>query len=462
MRSATTTPALIAVALAVQSVVVLNSASASVALPALRRDLGLDLDTAQWVVTGYALALGAWLMIGGRLVDVAGVRAVLTSGMMTFAVSAGVAGLADSPAWVVAGRVVQGIGAGLASPAGLVLLTTWVPAEARARALAGWGATSGMAGTVGVLGAGLLADTVGWRPVFWLNAPVAAVIAAMGWVTVPRRIGTGHRRLDIPGALLVAAAAACVVAAVGSVTRIGLWALALAGVAAILVLLMIRMGRRSSDPIIPRSAGRTEVWAPNVLALLLGAALFGTFLVLSLHMQEVLDLSALTTGFGVLPVSASLVASTVLVPRLLQVAPAPVVLAGAFALVALGHAWLAVVGRQSGYGTGVLPAGVLLGAGIGTATVVVVVLATRSAIGGQEGLHSGLVTSAQQIGGALGLGLVATTAATVLGAAAEGSDAALAYAWAAVALATVGLMGVVLSLVLPGLRGPVTAASRSS
>jgi len=427
-----------------QFLVGLDFSIVNVALPAMRDALGFSPTGIGWVVSGYALAFGGFLMVGGRAADLFGRRRLFLVGLVLFGVASALGGVASSPAQAVAARFLQGGGAAALLPSALALIALLYPHEReRAKALGtlgGIGAAGASAG--GVLG-GVLIALLGWRWVFFANVPLVALALALApRLLPPRRSPRGGEPLDVAGALLGITAVMLLLlgfeqtqaAGWGSARSGGLVLLALALLAAFVV-----YEHRVRAPLLPVMLLRNPpIAAANAVGLLSNGTALASLVVLSQYLQDVRGLSPLATGAALLPfMCTTLLFSAWLSGRLVAaVGPRRASFAG-LALLASGYALLSRLGAEADYARDVLP-GMLLGAaGAGTMFTVVMNGAIAGVAPRQQGAAAALVSSARQIGGALG-------AAVMIGAAAT-SGFATAYA---VAVAAV-LVAVPISFALP-------------
>ena len=284
----------LALVLLAQVLVVIDVSIVTLALPAIQRGLGFSPVGLQWVLSGYALAFGGFLLLGGRLADLLGRRRILITGATVFTAASLACGLAGSAGVLVAARAVEGLGAAMMAPAALALILAMFPeGPERNKALGGFGAVSGAGGAIGVLAGGMLTTWLSWPWIFFVNLPVGALILAGARPLIPEsRADLGHRRFDVAGAVTVTGGLSLLVYAVvtasshgwSSATTIGL----LAGAAA-LIGAFGAIEARSQAPLVPLSFFRNRtVAAANLAGLLLGGLMFPMFVFLSLYMQQVL------------------------------------------------------------------------------------------------------------------------------------------------------------------------------
>jgi EmrB/QacA subfamily drug resistance transporter len=401
-----------------QLLVVIDVSIVTLALPAIQRGLGFSPAGLQWVISAYALAFGGFLLLGGRLADLLGRRRILIAGAGLFTIASLACGLAGSPGMLVAARAAEGLGAAMMAPAAMSLILVIFPEGAeRNRALGALGAVSGAGGAIGVLAGGMLTTWLSWAWIFFVNLPVGALIVAAARPLLPEsRASQGRRRFDVAGAVTVTGGLSVLVYAVvttashgwASATTIGL----LAGAAALIAAFVV-IESRSAAPLLPLAFFRNRtVTAANLAGLLLGGLMFPMFVFLSLYMQQVLGYSAIKAGLAFLVIAGGLIASSGLAQGLVTRAGARLVLtAGLLGLAAAQvlFARLPVAGHFTG---DLLPGFVVVAAAMGLAFVGDVIASTAGVKPADAGLASGLINASQQIGGAIGLAVATSVAAT--------------------------------------------------
>jgi len=398
-----------------QFVIVLDASIVNVALPSIGRALDFNQDDLSWVVNAYTLTFGGFLLLGGRLADLLGRRRVFIAGLILFSLASLAGGLAQSDVWLIAARAVQGLGAAIISPAALSLVTTMFAEGAeRNRALGVWGAVAGSGGAAGVLLGGILTQYAGWEWVLFVNVPIGLAAAFVSPRLLPESRDEGPRVFDVAGATTVTAGLALFVYALvdannagwGSTQTVGLIAISVALLGAFIVI-----ERRTSNPLMPFSIFRLRTLrGADVVGLLIGMSLFGVFFFLSLYMQQVLGYDALKTGFAYLPLALNIIVSAGVASQLVtRIGFKPTLIAGML-LVGGGLIWFAQVSPTGGYVSDVLFPSIILAWGLGLAFVPVTVAAVTGTRPDEAGLASGLINTAQQVGGALGLAILAAVA----------------------------------------------------
>jgi EmrB/QacA subfamily drug resistance transporter len=431
---------------ACQFMVILDASIVNVALPSIRGDLGFTPTGLAWVVNGYLLTFAGFMLLAGRAVDLLGPRRLLVAGLLLFSASSLVGGLGSAPDVLVAARVAQGVGAAMLAPATLAVINTgFVGEHARARAFGAWSASGGVGGMAGAVAGGALTTGLSWRWVFLINVPIGAVLIVMA-MTALTGTRTGRReQLDLLGAVTGTAGLAALVYGVMQSADHG-WRSALVigpvGVGLLLlVVFTVVEARVAARPMMPlRLFGIRSVAVGNVALLLFGGIAIAMWFFTSLFLQNVLGYDALHAGLGQTPAAVTFMlvarSAAALLPR---TGMRPLVLAGCACLVA-GFGWLAQAHAGSGYVTAVLGPTLLVAIGIGLTFPTLMAAATADAPDGDAGIVGGLATTAGQVGGSVGLAVLATAAAARAGAEADaGSPAALAAGYDLVFLMAAGL-----------------------
>jgi len=401
---------------AAQFMVILDASIVNVALPSIGTDLNFDQESLSWVVNAYVLVFGGFLLLGGRMADLLGRRRLFIAGLVLFAVASLAGGLAENSGQLIIARAVQGLGAALLSPAALSLVTVlFAEGSERNKAMGVWGAVAGSGGAVGVLLGGMLTEWAGWEWVLFVNVPVGIVAALLAVRLLPESRNEGPRHFDIAGAFTITAGLSLLVytlvdansAGWASAETLGLGALSLA-----LIVGFYFIERRTKAPLVPFPGifRIRTITGINTTAVLVAASLFSMFFFISLYMQQVLGFSALEAGLAYLPLAVGIIitagASAGLVTRF---GFKPVLVSGLL-LTAGGLIWFSQVSADGSYVSDVLFPSLLAAAGLGLAFVSMTVAAVSGVEPHEAGLASGLINTSQQIGGALGLAILATIA----------------------------------------------------
>jgi EmrB/QacA subfamily drug resistance transporter len=399
-----------------QFVVVLDAAIVNVALPSIGRDLDFARDDLSWVVNAYTLVFGGFLLLGGRLSDLLGRRRMFIWGMVLFAAASLAGGLAQSDVWLVAARAVQGLGAAIVSPAALsIVTTTFTEGAERNRALGVWGAVAGSGGAAGVLLGGILTETLGWEWVLFVNTPIGIAAALLAPYLLRESRDASSPSFDFAGAFSVTAGLALLVYTLVDANDVG-WGssqtLVLGAISLLLLAAFIAIESRRRYPLMPFSISRLRTLrGANVVGLLIGMSLFSMFFFISLYMQQVLDYGPLTAGLAYLPLALTIIVSAGVASQLVtRVGFKPPLIAGML-LVAAGLIWFGQVSAPGGTYLGdILFPSLLAAVGLGFAFVPVTIAAVTGTRPAEAGLASGLINTSQQVGGALGLAVLATVA----------------------------------------------------
>jgi len=402
-----------------QFVIVLDAAIVNVALPTIGGDLKISQDNLAWVVNAYVLTFGGFLLLGGRLADMLGRRRMFIGGLFVFGLASLLGGLATSEGLLVAARALQGFGGAMLAPAALSMVTTtFAEGSERNRALGVWGAVSGSGGAAGVLLGGVLTEYLGWEWVFWVNVPIAigAAVLAPRMLRESRR-ESDTRTFDVAGAFTVTAGLAALVFALVDANAAG-WestqTIGLLIASVLLIGIFVVIEQRSAAPLVPFRIFRSRtLTGSNITALLIGAALFSMFFFISLYMQQVLGYDALKAGLSYLPLAIFIIISAGVASQLVTKVGFKPVLVSGMALIAIALVWFAQVSVGDSYVAAILGPSILAAIGLGFAFVPVTIGAVSGVSPGDSGLASGLINTAQQVGGALGLAVLVAVANNV-------------------------------------------------
>jgi EmrB/QacA subfamily drug resistance transporter len=451
--------------------VILDISIVNVALPSIQEDLDFSTSGLQWVVSGYALTFGGFLLLGGRSGDLLGRRKVFMAGLFLFALFSLLCGLAWSAAALVVFRLCQGAAGAILSPSVFsITLVTFEEGAERNKALGVLGAIAGSGAAIGVILGGVLTEYAGWEWIFFVNVPIGLLTL----LVVPRFVRESRaegleRHFDAAGAVTVTAGLMLLVFGLTRAPDVG-WTspetiLCFVGWA-VLSAAFIVIEMRSRSPLVPLTFFlRRTVTGANVIGLLLGTAVFGMFFLLSLYMQQVIGFSALETGFGYLAVALTAVAASGVAQALVtKIGVKPALVIGMVTL-ALGLAYFTQISVGGSYVNDLLPGFILIGIGLGFSFVPVSIAALAGIESQDAGLASGLINTNQQIGGAIGLAILTTVATTrtddLLGSGSTRPEALvggfqLAF-WVGAAFAVVGLLTTLIVLKRDDLRTETVA-----
>jgi EmrB/QacA subfamily drug resistance transporter len=401
---------------AVQMMVILDGTIVNIALPSIQRELHFSSTNLEWVITAYALAFGGLLLLGGRSGDLYGRRRMFTIGVALFTGASLLGGFATTEAWLIAARVVQGIGGAIASPTALALIqNTYPPGPRRSRAMGVYAAMSAAGGSLGLLLGGILTDIASWRWVLFVNVPIGATVA----LGAPRVLGTTptrHGRLDLPGALSVTLGMTSLVFGLSRAATSGWSDPVTVGALVTAVLLLgtfLAIESTSSHALMPLRifADRNRAGSYAIM-LTLAMAMFGTFFFITQFVQNILGYSPLKAGIAFLPMTLSIGATATLMSRLVARIGTRIPMTFGPLLVSGGLALLSLVSVHSSYLSIIGPL-VLVAVGMGSTFVPLTLTVMARVDVTDAGLASALLNTGQQIGGSLGLAVLVTVASTV-------------------------------------------------
>jgi EmrB/QacA subfamily drug resistance transporter len=417
MKEKTTNHWLILILLALaQFMVVLDISIVNVMLPTVERVFHLTQSNLQWIITAYTLAFGGFLLLGGRAADLFGRRRVFLTGVSVFALVSLLDGLSQSGGMLIVLRGLQGLSGAFMSPAALsIILVTYKEGHERNLALSVWGAVAAGGAAIGVLLGGIITQYLGWRWNFFINVPIGIFVFFMARRLVPKHESEEtHSNLDLPGAVSITAALMLLVYALVKAPANG-WTshttLTFFVISAMLLAFFIINEKRAAHPLVPFSIFKIRnVTGANLIQMTLAASLFSVFFFTTLYVQNVLGYSAVRTGFSflVLPIVIAITAS--IAPNLIKRIGYKPIIVIAPLFTATGLFLLAHVPVDGKYFTNLLPGFVIMAFGLGFTFVSVLVAATSGVAGHLSGLASGLVNTAQQVGGSLGLAVLSAVA----------------------------------------------------
>jgi EmrB/QacA subfamily drug resistance transporter len=400
----------------VQFMDILDASILNVALPSIKDDLGFSQQTLQWVVNGYILTYGGFLLLGGRMADLFGRRRILITGLLVFAGSSLLGGLAQNGSLLIGARFAQGIGAAMLSPAALSTLTsTFRSARDRNTALGVWGAVSGLGGAAGVLFGGLLTEGPGWRWVLFVNVPFSAIALAGAFALLSGEHTRARlRNVDARGAFLVTGGMLLLVYSLVKAPDIGWGATRTIGglaVSAVILAVFVVNELRVSNPLVPLSILRVRgVAVADGTQMVMVAGLLPMFFFLTLYMQTVLDYSPIQTGLAYLPFTGGVIIAAGVVSQLfVRFGTKPFIVAGAM-IGGGGLYWLSRIPVHGTYTSDILPGMLVVAFGLGAAFVGITTAANAGVATDEAGLAAGLLNTSQQLGGALGLAVLSAIA----------------------------------------------------
>jgi EmrB/QacA subfamily drug resistance transporter len=400
--------------------IVLDVTVVNVALPSIQTDLGFSQSGLAWVVNAYLIAFGGLLLLAGRLGDLVGHKRIFLGGLAIFTFASLACGFSESQGVLVVARFVQGAGGAMTSAVVLGMIVRMFPEpREQAKAIGVYGFVASAGGSVGLLAGGVLTQSINWHWIFFINVPIGALTALAAVRLLADEPGIGlSKGADLPGATLIVASLMLGVYTIvspaahdgwGSATTLGFGA----GALALLVLFVLREAR-ARTPLMPLRILRSrELVGANAIQALLVAGMFGMFFLGALYLQRVQRYDALEIGLAFLP--TTIVMGTLSLrysERLIMRFGAQRTLLPGMLLVAIGLALFARVPVHGSYVRDILPIMLLLGVGVGSSFPALMTLAMSGASQEDAGLASGLVNTAAQVGGALGLAVLATVSAT--------------------------------------------------
>jgi EmrB/QacA subfamily drug resistance transporter len=395
---------------------VIDASITNVALPSIGRGLHFSQEALPWVVNAYVLTFGGFLLLGGRMADLLGRRRIFMSGLALVGVASLAAGFASNEGQLIAARAAQGLGAAIVSPSALsIIATTFSDGAERNKALGVWGAVAGAGGAAGVLLGGILTDGLGWEWVLWVNVPVALIAFSLTPGLIPEsRSESATRYFDTAGAVSVTAGLSILVYALldasssgwGSTKIVTLLATSVALLAA-----FVAIELRSKAPLVPFRIFRMRtLTGANAVGILLGASLFSMFFFITLYMQQVLGYSPIHAGLSYLPLALTIIAASGVASVLVTRIGFKPVMATGMGLVVIALLWFSQISVGGGFATDILGPSLLAAVGLGFGFVTTTIAAVSGVGEHEQGLASGLINTSQQIGGALGLAVLATIA----------------------------------------------------
>lgn len=401
-----------------QLMVMLDATVVNIALPQAQQDLGFSDGSRQWVITGYALAFGSLLLLGGRLGDLLGRRTLFVIGLAGFGAASVLGGAASSFEIFVAARVAQGLFAALLAPAALALLSvTFTEPSERAKAFGVFSALGGAGGAIGLLLGGMLTEWASWRWVMYVNVAFAAPALIGALLLLAKPVITKKPKLDIPGIVVVSAALFAIVygfAHVESTSWTDPVALGSMIVGAVLLVVFVWLESTVAHPLLPLRVVLARTRGGSFVAVfVIGMGMFSIFLFLTYYFAASLGYSPIKTGLAFLPMVAAVVASSTTMPSLVLPKVGPkIVVSASFLVAAAGMALLTRLELDSTYAAHIMPGMILLGLGLGGVMTTAFQGATSGLHRDDTGVASALINTGQQIGGSISTALLTTVASS--------------------------------------------------
>ena len=414
MRSASSRWAVLVVVCLAQFMVVLDATIVNVALPSIQRGLHFSNANLQWVINSYTLMFGGFLLLGGRAADFFGRRRLFLAGVAVFSIASLINGLAQSSEMLIIGRGLQGLGGAMVSPAALsIITTTFAEGPDRTKALGVWSAIAAGGAAIGLLMGGVLTDALSWEWCFIVNVPVGIAAIVATFRIVPESLAE-HKpdTVDIAGAVSVTSGLVILVYAIvkaqqwgfGSARTLGLGAVAVA-----LLATFVLIERRSKAPLVRLGIFRLRsLSGANLVMTLVAAGMFSMFFFVTLYVQDVLGYSPLKAGLAFLPVTAGIMVGAGLAQQGIRTLGARLQTVVGISTATVGMFLLTAMPAHGGYLSDILPGLLFVAFGMGMTFVPITLMATTGVHGDDQGLASGLLNTAQQVGGALGLAVLST------------------------------------------------------
>ena len=432
----------------------LDVSMVGMALPSIRDDLGLSTSQLQWVVSGYVLGYGGFLLLGGRTADLLGRRSTLLVALAVFTVASLLSGLVSDGGLLIATRFIKGASAAFTAPAGLsIITTTFAEGPQRNKALSIYTTVGASGFSFGLVLGGLLTE-VGWRWPFLVPGPVALVLVLLGRIYIPRDTDTSrdHTRYDVPGALTVSAAMLLLVRTVVSAPGSGWGSAQTAGgfvLSALLLAAFVVIEQRTSHPLVRLGILRSgSLLRANLAAMALFGGYVGFQFIGTLYMQSLLGWSAVETALAFLPAGLVVVIGSTRIAPIINRFGTPRLLVAAFVSFVVGYALFLPVSAHPLYAAAILPTMLLLGVGFAIGFPSLNIQATSGVEDHEQGLASGLLNTAFQLGGAIGLAVVSAVVTSATGSGAASGD--LLHGYRAGIAVTVGVAGAGLLASLAG------------
>jgi EmrB/QacA subfamily drug resistance transporter len=397
--------------------IVLDATIVNVALPSIQDDLGFSQSNLAWVVNAYLIAFGGLLLLAGRLGDLIGQRRIFLIGLGIFTVASLLCAVSQTQGMLIAARFVQGVGGAMASAVTLGMIVTMFPEpREQAKAIGVYGFVASAGSSIGLLAGGVLTQAINWHWIFFVNLPIGVATAFLAVRLVQRRDGIGLKQgADLPGAALLTAGLMLGVYTILQVDKQG-WTstqtLGLGAVAVVLLGAFLVRQARIPNPLMPLRLFRSRnVSGANLVEALLVVGMFGLFFLGALYLQRVLGYDALEVGLAFLPASIAMGVMSLRLsgPLLMRFGPKHTLLAG-FTLIGIAMLMFARTPVDGRYAVDVLPAMVLFGIGAGAGFPAIMTLGMSGATPSDTGLASGLINTSAQVGGAIGLAVLATLA----------------------------------------------------
>jgi EmrB/QacA subfamily drug resistance transporter len=398
--------------------IMLDNTVVNVALPSIQRDLGADLSSLEWIVTGYALTFAALMLIGGKLADAYGRRLIFVAGIVIFTASSLACGLAGSEEVLIAARIVQGAGAALMNPATLSIIAATFPPRERGTAIGIWAGTSALALAIGPLVGGLLTEHVGWEWIFFVNIPVGVLGIAASFLLIEESKDETHVRLDLPGLLTSALGLFSLTYGLIEANSYGWGSGRIVGafvLAAVSLGLFLVLERRQRAPMLDLSLFRSGTYTgANLVVLFVALAMFGVFFFVSLYMQNILGYSAVQAGAAFLPMTILIILLAPVAGKASDRVGSRWLMTSGMTLLAIQLLYFSQLGSDSTFWR-LLPGMLIGGAGMSLTMTPSAAAATRAVPVEKAGVGSAVLNAFRQVGGSIGIALMGAIMASQAG-----------------------------------------------
>jgi EmrB/QacA subfamily drug resistance transporter len=389
--------------------IMLDNTVVNVALPSIQRELGANLSSLQWIVTGYALTFAALMLIGGKLADAYGRRLIFVVGIVIFTVASLACGLSGSEEQLIAARVVQGSGAALMNPATLSIIAATFPPRQRGTAIGIWAGVSALALAIGPLVGGLLTEHVGWEWIFYVNIPVGILAVVVSFLFIHETRDETHERLDLPGLATSALGLFALTYGLIEANSYGWGSARIVGsflVAAVSLAVFVMLERRQRAPMLDLSLFRSGTYTgANLVILLVALAMFGVFFFVSLYMQNVLGYSAVQAGAAFLPMTILIILLAPIAGRTSDRIGSRWLMTAGMTLLSVQLLYFSQLGTDATFWT-LLPAMLIGGAGMSLTMTPSAAAATRAVPVDKAGVGSAVLNAFRQVGGSVGIALM--------------------------------------------------------
>ena len=397
--------------------IMLDNTVVNVALPSIQRDLGVGLSELEWIVSGYALSFAALMLIGGKLADAYGRRAIFVIGIAVFTLASLACGLSTSGEILIAARVAQGAGAALMNPATLSIIAATFPPRQRGTAIGIWAGVSALALAIGPLVGGLLSDHASWHWIFFINVPVGIVGIAASFLLIDESRDPTHERLDLPGLATSAIGLFALTYGLIEANTYGWGSPRIVGVfvvAAVSLVAFVLLERHQRAPMLDLSLFRNRTYVgANLVVLLVALAMFGVFFFVSLYMQNVLGFSAVEAGASFLPMTVLIILVAPWAGRLSDRWGSRGLMTAGMLLVTGQLVYFSMLGTEATFWT-LLPGLLLGGFGMAMTMTPSAAAATRSVPVAKAGVGSAVLNAFRQVGGSIGIALMGAIMAAQL------------------------------------------------